>query len=80
MRIAKIAKWYQPDAYKEMMRKAEIPEEEWPNRLLPLLTGKALQAHTHQVAEEDKKLFLALGGGSDECLGSFPRSVPGRFL
>ena len=43
----------QPDTYltrfKRVMKEVEIPEEEWPQRLIPLLTGKVLSAYTNNV-------------------------------
>lgn len=61
--------------FTETMEDAEIPRQEWPKRLRPLLTGTALAAYSNNV-EEDKKgdwdqlreaLLKAMGSSAEQC-------------
>ena len=73
----------QPDAYltrfERVMKEAEIPEEEWPQCLIPLLTGKVLSAYTNNVPTlatekyEDFKvvLLVAMGLSQEHCRREF---------
>ena len=61
------------------MEKAEVPTEEWPQKMSTLLSGKALDAYYSNVTEEEKKdfkllreaLLRALGCSLEQCHADF---------
>ena len=72
----KVAKWEntdQPEAYlqrfEESMKEAGIPEEEWPQRLRPLLAGRALAAYHKDVPERAKTDYKACKEALLDALG-----------
>ena len=69
----KVAKWEdadQPEAYlqrfEESMKEAGIPENEWPQQLRPLLSGKALAAY-HKDVPEDARMNYQQCKGPEHC-------------
>jgi hypothetical protein len=71
----KVAKWEdtdQPKAYlqcfEESMKEAGIPEDEWPQRLRPLLSGKALAAYHKDVPEDAKMNYQQCQGNLAGCI------------
>ena len=70
----------QPEAYllrfEDTMKQAGIPQQEWPQRLRPLLTGSALTANSRDVPENAKEsypefkeaLLNALGLSVKQCI------------
>ena len=59
-----LTKWEdgdQPEAYllrfEDTMKQAGIPQQEWPQRLRPLLTGSALTAYSRDVPEDAKESY-----------------------
>ena len=63
-KIMKMEDSDQPDAYfcrfEDIMIEAGIGREEWPQRLRPLLTGRALAAYVNNVPAEAKEKYTAL--------------------
>ena len=56
-----LTKWEdgdQPEAYllrfEDTMKQAGIPQQEWPQRLRPFLTGSALTAYSRDVPEDER--------------------------
>lgn len=83
---ASMAHWLdsdQPASYltkfEETMTRAKIPQEEWIDRLIPLLTGKAMQTYTAHVAPEAKSSYTslkeammnAMGRSKEACVRAF---------
>ena len=72
-KIVKMEDSDQPDAYfcrfEDIMIETGIGQEEWPQRLRPLLTGKALAAYANNVPHEAKEKYTALEEALLEALG-----------
>ena len=59
--IDKVVDEDQPEAYilkfEDTIKQAGIPQQEWPQRLIPMLTGSALTAHSREVPEDAKESY-----------------------
>ena len=51
------------------MKQAEIPEDQWPHRLRPLLSGRALMAYSRDVSDEVKVSYKHLKDALLDSLG-----------
>ena len=72
----KLVKWEdrdQPQDYlirfEDTMKQAGIPEEQWPHRLRPLLSGRALVAYSRDVSDEAKMSYQDLNDALLDSLG-----------
>ena len=72
----KLVKWEdhdQPQDYlirfEDTMKQADIPEDQWPHRLRPLLSGRALMAYSRDVSEEAKGSYQDLKDALLDSLG-----------
>ena len=55
--------------FEDTMRQAGIPEEQWPHRLHPLLSGRALVAYSRDVSDEAKMSYQDLKDALLDSLG-----------
>ena len=63
-KLCQLTKWEdgdQPESYllsfEDTMKQAGVPQQEWPQRLRPLLTGRALTAYSRDVPEDAKESY-----------------------
>ena len=72
-RMAKLEDNDQPEAYfhryEETMKEAEIPMDEWPQHLRPLLTGKALASYSKNVPGSVKSDYYLMKEALLDSLG-----------
>ena len=73
---SELVKWEdhdQPQDYlirfEDTMKQADIPEDQWPHRLRPLLSGRALMAYSRDVSEEAKGSYQDLKDALLDSLG-----------
>ena len=67
--------------FEDIMQEAGIGKEQWPSRLIPLLTGKALAAYTYNVPRDaiasypcfKEELLKSLGMSIERCKHEFWR-------
>lgn len=72
----KLVKWEDQDQpqdylirFEDTMKQAEIPEDQWPHRLRPLLSGRALTAYSRDVTEDAKGSYQQLKDALLDSLG-----------
>ena len=82
----KLVKWEDQDQphdnlirFEDTMRQAGIPEEQWPHRLRPLLSGRALVAYSRDVSYEAKMSYQDLKDALLDSLGMLVKQCGERI-